>query len=75
MYIVTQVCLGTDTGTGVGATDYTDPQVVSGLGDEFVEGSSLQQTEQEFSRARFSVGQAKPLYQNTDWRCGCQCVV
>ena len=71
MYIVTQVRVGTDTGTGVGATDFTDPQLVSGLGDEFVEGSSLQQTEQEFLRARFSVGRGKPLYQNTDRRCGC----
>ena len=57
-------------GTGVGAVDYTDPQLVSGLGNGLVEGSSLQRTEQEFWRARFSVRRAKPLYQNTDGRCG-----
>ena len=53
MYIITQLPLGTDTGTGVGEVNDTDPQLMSGLGDKLVEGSSVQQTGKEFGELAF----------------------
>ena len=53
MYICTQLRLGTDTGTGGGPVDDTDPQLMSGLGDEFVEGSSMQETGKYFDELAF----------------------
>ena len=57
VYIFTQLRLGTNTGTGVGAANDTDPQPMSGLGDELVEGSSVQQTGKEFGELAFLLGE------------------
>ena len=45
MYIVTQFCFGTDTGTGA-AVDDTDLQVMRSLGGELFEDYSVWQTEE-----------------------------
>ena len=53
VYICTQLRLGTDTGNGGGPVDDTDPQLMSCLGDEFVEGSSMQKTGKYFDELAF----------------------
>ena len=54
---VKQLRLGTDTGTGGGVVNDTDPQLMSGVGNEFVEGSSVQQRRKEFGELAFLLGE------------------
>ena len=50
VYIVTHLCLGTDTGTGVGVLNEIDPQLVSQPGDETAESFREEQTKKKVGK-------------------------
>ena len=50
VYIVTHLCLSTDTGTGVGVLNEIDPQLVSQPGDETVKCFREEKTKKEVGK-------------------------